>query len=207
MVNFMQNHSNINLIIHQLDDMLRIEQSINEFYFTMEVSDDEKVFEYIPYHDFQQKLWASKEYLKKFGTPESERDLHRHCLLFQRGYLHATQVFAAENIKESLSHNFNKISDYHIVGSRMVDKLCEAGLGITLGSEETTNLSGIAVEQVLPSYNAGNVKCYIKANRSFLSKKIGKYFLDWLFECRDRVFKKEGIPLLHEYKKRIPIET
>ena len=64
MVKFMQGHDNRRLVINQLDDMLRIEQSINEFYFTMEMSNDREMFEYIPYHDFRQKLWASKGYLK-----------------------------------------------------------------------------------------------------------------------------------------------
>jgi DNA-binding transcriptional LysR family regulator len=204
MVNFMQTHDNISLVVRQLDDMLHIEQSINEFYFTMEINDDSQTFAYIPYHDFHQKLWASEQYLQKFGTPTEVNDLYRHCLLFQRGCLHDDHLMGSEKIRSSLNQNFNKVKTYNIVGSRMIDKLCEAGLGITLGSEETTLLSGINVRQILQDFEPGVVKCYIKINKDFLTKKIGQYFLDWIFECRDKTLEKIGVTPSYKYKKMTP---
>lgn len=204
MVDFMQTHDNISLVVRQLDDMLQIDQSINEFYFTMEINNDSQTFEYIPYHDFHQKLWASEQYLQKYGTPMEVNDLYRHCLLFQRGCLHDNHPLGDEKIRVSLNNNFNKIKTYHIVGSRIIDKLCESGLGITLGSSETTLLSGIKIQHILQNFEPGIVKCYIKANKDFLTKKIGQHFLDWIFECRDKTLEKIGVPPSYKYNKRTP---
>jgi DNA-binding transcriptional LysR family regulator len=200
LVEFIKKHPGIDVSIKQLDDTFCIEQSVNEFYFTSEVKDDTDTYAYFPYHCFVQKLWASKSYLENFGKIETIDDLYRHNLLFQRGSLHNDKIFGSARVKAALSYNFNRIRTLNITGSRVIDRLCEEGLGITSGSVETKTLAKLDVEQVLPDFTGDSANIHIKINKRMLTKKVGRFFLDWLFECRDKSLKKINITATYEYK-------
>lgn len=199
-VDFADKNPNLNISIRQLDEMLCIDQSLNEFYFTSEVNNDGDVYTYFPYHAFVQKLWASEIYLKKRGQIKNVHDLYRHTLLFQRGIIGNNKaVGVPAQIKAKIS--YTDIRTYDISGSGAVDFLCEAGLGIMNGSEETTKLSGLKVSKVLEKVEGETIKVYIKASQKFMSKRAAKEFMNWLFDCRDKTLKKAGIKPAYPYKK------
>ena len=180
--------------------MLSIDQSLNEFYFTSEVKNDGDVYTYFPYHAFVQRLWASEDYLKKRGQIRNVHDLYRHTLLFQRGIIGNNKaVGVPAQIKATVSHT--DIRTFDISGSGAVDFLCEAGLGIMNGSEETTKLSGLKVVRVLDRVDGETIKVYIKVAQKFMAKRAAKEFINWLFECRDKTLKKVGIKPTYSYKK------
>lgn len=207
LVDFMKKHPMIIVSIKQLDDMFSIDQEVNEFYFTTEIKDDTETYAYFPYHNFAQKLWASKKYLEVFGKIENIEDLYRHNLLFQRGSINKDQILGTSQVKAALSYNFNMIRVLNITGSRVIDALCEKGLGIMSGSKETKELSGINVEPVLPNFTADVINLHIKVNKRILTKPVGKFFLDWLFECRDLSLKKTGTVPSHKHKKMTTNES
>jgi DNA-binding transcriptional LysR family regulator len=143
LVDFMKKYPGIDIAIRQLDDTFAIEQELNEFYFTTEVKDDTNAYAYFPYHTFVQKLWASKKYVGTFGKIESLDDLYRHNLLFPRGSLNHDKIFSSAEVKAALSYSLSRIRTLKITGSRIIDKLCEEGLGIMSGSKETKELSNL----------------------------------------------------------------
>lgn len=204
---FIKKYPAIDVDIRQLDDTFAIDQVINEFYFTTEVKDDTSTYVYFPYHTFVQKLWASKKYLSVFGKIENIEDLYRHNLLFQRAYLHNSKIFGSSQLKAALSYNFNRIRALKITGSRIIDKLCENGLGIMLGSKETKELSAIDVEPVLPNFNGDAVTLHVKVDKRIITKNVARLFLDWLFECRDAALKSINVTPSYEYKNLFDLEA
>lgn len=195
LVDFTKKYPGIDLSIRQLDDVSFMSPSVNEFYFTAEIENDANVYAYFPYHTFTQKLWASKKYIEDFGKVQSIDDLYRHNLLFQRGALQPEKVMELTGVQAAISYNFQRMRTrtFNIIGSRIIDRLCEEGLGIMSGSLETIKLSGLQVECVLPNFSGGEATIYIKVSQRMLSKKIGKVFLDWIFSCRDFTFSKGGL--------------
>lgn len=201
LVDFIKKNPMIDVIIKQLDDTLPIDQDINEFYFTTEVKDDTSTYAYFPYHAFVQKLWASPKYIKIFGQIESLDDLYRHNLLFQRGSHNHDKVFSSSQIKAALSYHSNQMRTINITGCRITDRLCEEGLGIMSGSLETKILSNLNVEPVLPKFSGDVADVHIKVNKRIITKSLGQFFLDWLFECRDASLRKIKVPPSYQYKK------
>jgi len=188
---FITRNPRITPALKQMDDMFFEDQSINEFYFTSEVKDDTDIYSYIPYYDFVQQLWASEEYLKKHGSIESIYDLYRHTLLFQKGFFHNTKVMGMPpEIRASIA--YNEIRTFDLTGTRTVDLLCQAGVGIMNGSEETTLLSELKVLPVLPLIKGESIKMCLKVSKKFLAKKLGAHALKWIFESRDKTLAKIG---------------
>jgi DNA-binding transcriptional LysR family regulator len=187
LVDFVDDHPKIIVNLTQFDDVYTISQGVNEFYFTTSVENDTDTFSYFPYHDFVQKLWASKSYIKTHGILEKVEDLYRHNFLFQRGYI-TSKIMGTDKVKSALGESTQEARCFVVSGSRVIDKACELGLGIMVGSQETVELSGLQLERVLHNYESDAVKIYVKVQKSFLEKDIGKIFLDWIFDCRNKTF-------------------
>ncbi|MBM3611346.1 MAG: LysR family transcriptional regulator [Alphaproteobacteria bacterium] len=206
LVDFVADHPKVIVNLNQFDDVYTISQSVNEFYFTTSVENDTDTFSYYPYHDFVQKMWASKGYIKKHGLLEKIEDLYRHHFLFQRGYI-TSKIMGTDKVKSALGECTQEARCFVISGSRIIDKSCELGLGIMVGSEETIKLSGLNLERVLHNYESDAVKIYVKAQKSFLEKDIGKLFLDWIFECRDKTFSRIDMKPLYSYSPLLVAKT
>lgn len=198
---FITKNPRITPALKQMDDMFYDDLEINEFYFTSEIKDDTDTYAYIPYYDFVQKLWASEEYLKKYGAIDTINDLYRHNLLFQKGFFHNPRIMGMPSeVRATVA--YNEIRTFDLTGTRTVDLLCQAGVGIMNGSKETTILSKLKVVPVLPSIEGENIKLCIKINKRFLSKKIGRYSLSWLFECRDKTLESIKIKPTYTYSSK-----
>lgn len=197
---FITKHPRITPNLKQIDDMFYEEQDINEFYFTSEIKNDTDVYNYIAYYDFIQKLWASESYLKKYGSVETLDDLYRHNLLFQRGFFHNPKIMGMPPaIRATIA--YNQIRTFDLTGTRTVDLLCEAGVGIMNGSEETTVLSKLKVVPVLPKVQGEKIKMYVKVNKRFLLRPLGNHTAKWLFECRNKTLEKIGKKSNYVYKE------
>jgi DNA-binding transcriptional LysR family regulator len=201
LVDFVADHPKVIVNLNQFDDVYPMPQGVNEFYFTTSVENDTDTFSYYPYHDFVQKLWASEKYIKKHGLLEKLEDLYRHHFLFQCGYI-TSKIMGTDKVKSALGESTQEARCFMISGSRIIDRSCELGLGIMAGSEETVRLSGLNVIRVLEEYQSEPFTIHIKANKKFLEKEIGKLFLDWIFECRDRTFETINLTPTYVYKKQ-----
>lgn len=187
-VKFIDLNPRLNVSINQLDTMLYEDQKVNEFYFTSELKSDEDTYNYFPYHDFVQMLWASKAYLEKHGEINTIEDLYRHNLLSQKGFFSSDKVRGIPT-KVRASIAYNEIKTFEITGCSPINYLCEQGLGIMSGSFETTKLSKVNVERVLEGLTGETIKLHLKVNKKFMNRRIAKILINWIFECRDLALK------------------
>ena len=131
--------------------------------------------------------------------------MYRHNLLFQRGYFSNDRIQGMPaKVRSSLA--YNEIKTFDITGGGAVDYLCEIGLGIMSGSYETTKLSKIKVQRVLPETTGENIKINLKIDKRLLSKNIGKLAVNWLFSCRDTSLKKVDVTPTYEFNG-IPLKN
>jgi DNA-binding transcriptional LysR family regulator len=199
LADFSDKYPKVEFFIRQQDNMMDCDQELNEFFFTTEVEDDGDAYAYFPYHTFVQKLWASPGYLAKHGQIKNVQDLYRHTLLFQKGIIGDSKVV---NVPPALQPviDHQDIRPFHLIGTAVVDFLCENGFGIMNGSEETTRLGNLKVVRVLDGVEGVAIKTFIKVCHQFISKKIGKLFLNWLFESRDKALAKVDMTPVFEFK-------
>jgi DNA-binding transcriptional LysR family regulator len=198
-VDFVAINPRLNVCIKQMDSMFYNGQKVNEFYFTSDIKDDEDTYQYFPYHDFVQMLWASKGYLEKHGKIETIEDLYRHTLLFQCGYFSNDKAMGIpQKVRTSIA--YNEIKTFEITGCSAINYLCEQGLGIMSGSFETTMLSKVKVERILENLTGENIRIHLKVNKKFMNRRIAKILINWIFECRDRALKTIDMKPLYEFK-------
>lgn len=197
--NFSNQYPKVELSIQQQDNMMTCDQALNEFYFTTEVEDDGNTYAYFPYHAFVQKLWASPKYLESRGQIKNVHDLYRHTLLFQKGIIGDSKVV---NVPPALQPiiDHQEIRSFNLVGSTVVDFLCEHGFGIMNGSEETTKLGKLKVVRVLDGVEGVSIKTFVKVSHQFIAKKIGKLFLNWIFESREKALDTISMKPIFDFK-------
>lgn len=196
---FSKQYPKVEFFIRQKDNMMSFDQELNEFYFTTEVENDGDTYAYFPYHTFVQKLWASPEYLADHGQIKNVHDLYRHTLLFQKEIIGNSKVM---NVPPALQPviDHQDIRSFNIVGSAIIDFLCENGFGIMNGSQETTKLGNLKVVQVLEGIEGESIKVFVKICHQFIAKKIGKLFLNWIFESRNKALKKIGMTPIFKFE-------
>lgn len=198
-VNFVDLNPRINVSIRQLDSMFYEDQKVNEFCFISELRPDEDTYQYFPYHDFVQMLWASKAYLEKHGEINTIEDLYRHNILSQKGFCNDNKVRGIPpKVRSSIA--YNEIKTFEITGAGAIDYLCEQGLGIMSGSLESMKLSNVNVERVLPELTGETVGIYLKVNKKFINKRIAKTFINWIFKCRELSLKKINLKPNYDFK-------
>lgn len=199
LIRFIDLNPRINVSIKQLDSMFYEDQKANEFYFAFDLKPDEDTYQYFPYHDFVQMLWASKGYLEKHGKITTVEDLYRHNLLSQKGFCLDNKVRGIPlQVRSSIA--YNEIKTFEIAGGNAIDYLCEQGLGIMSSSFETIRLSNLKVERILPDLTGETISIYLKVHKKFISKRIAKTFINWIFECRDMSLKKINLRPTYDFK-------
>lgn len=198
-VKFIDLNPRLNVSITQLDSMFYDNLKVNEFYFTSDLKPDEDTYQYFPYHDFVQMLWASKEYLENHGKINTIEDLYRHNLLSQKGFFSDSKIRGIPlAVRSSIA--YNEIKTFEITGNSTINYLCEQGLGIMGGSFENTKLSQLNVERVLPELIGETIQLHLKVNKKFLNRRIAKIFVNWIFECRDLSLKKLNLKSNYGFK-------
>lgn len=201
-VDFTKNYPKIIMNISQLDDFYPIAQAVNDFYFTVDYQFDTDDFAYFPYHNFHQWLWASQSYIQRCGEPKTTDDLAKHNFLFQKGNM-TSKIMGGNKVRSIMPLKNNEGRFLNISGSRIVDRLCELGMGIMTGSKETVTLANLNIQRVLPEYESDALTLYVKVHKTMMSKDIGKIALNWIFDCRDKALQTINTKPSHPYERLV----
>ncbi len=188
---FIQENPEILIGFRQNDDLQFDNQEINEITLTC-IVDDKTNKQYIPYHSFQQKLWASAEYIEKHGSPKTVHELKKHRLLMRKNVDDPRMLFGSSYIKSELTDD-DEILFHDIYSVRLIDFLCEKSCGIMAAAEESIKLGNIAVENVFPSFKGDAIDVYVCVSKDFLGNSICKKTINWIFKSRDEAFKAIGV--------------
>ena len=129
------------------------------------------------------KLYASKEYLAEFGTPQHPEDLDHHRLI-AFGNPPSLSGFHGMNWHLTLgakaSHERKAFIEVDLPEDRL--HLAAAGLGITTGSAEHPGLEQYNLVEILGHIPSPTVQCYyIYSEKLQVSKRI-KLLSDYLVE-------------------------
>lgn len=189
---FLLENPKITLNFKQNDDLKIENHALNEILLTCFI--DDKVNKlYIPYHSFRQKLWASPEYIDKYGNPSSMQELQEHTLLLRKNVDDPRAMFGSSHVKSQLS-NYPSSKVLNIYSSSLIDALCGQGCGIMAGSEELVTIAGVNLENVFPEYKGDNIDIYVCVHKKLLeSNASAKKVINWIFESRNAAFRKIGI--------------
>tara|TARA_R110002050_G_scaffold70425_2_gene151800 strand:+ start:24901 stop:25851 length:951 start_codon:yes stop_codon:yes gene_type:complete len=147
---------------------------------------------FFPYHTFKQKLWASPEYIEKFGEPTSYEDLKNHRLLLRKELDDPRVLFGSNYLRSQLDEN-EHLHFYKIYSTSFIDKLCVDGCGIMAAAEESIRLSKSKLQNVFPDFKGEEMDVYVCVDKEFLQTDVCKKIVNWIFECRKNSFSKAGI--------------
>jgi DNA-binding transcriptional LysR family regulator len=188
---FFEENPDIRLGFKQDDELSFKKSSLNEILITC-FPDENPLYQYIPYHSFQQKLWASPEYIDKYGNPTSVQELKAHRLLMRRITDDPRALFGSSFIKTQLGGGEN-IKLHDICSVRFIDILCERGCGIMASAEESVKLAKLKIEQVYQAFKGDEVTLYVCVSKDFLKRDTGKMVANWIFKCRNESFRTIGV--------------
>ena len=204
---FIDENPDIKISLHQKDNDCYHQPKVNDIFIGCREYNIEN-YHYIHFHDFCQKLWASKSYIHTHGTIDNVDKLLKHRLL----------IVETSNNKEHPSGNDFivrrlgiPLSSQNVVyvrtGLRIVDVLAEKGVGIIAASEETTLLNNLKVEPVLSDIHGAYVSFYVKVEKRFIETPLTQYVLNWIFSCRDKALKSIGKEPKTNYEPFHPEKT
>lgn len=126
----------------------------------------------IPLLDFHVGLWASSDYLERYGRPKTRPDLMRHRLIV---YAKDFDKMVYPNVNwqlESLDIKREDLLCIHSTSARI--KAALAGIGIISLSEEAILASGNRLERVLPDEQGPTVTMCFTYPAYFQGNKIIK---------------------------------
>jgi len=201
-VKFTEQNPNIQMALCQLDKYDHPAQQINEIFIGKWDGQSDK-YEYYPFHVFEQKLWVSEKYLKKSPPLRNLKDLKNHRFLFQQSVYNLSESLTPLSIKQ-LTHEAQDIESFNIAGPRLIDVLAKEGLGIMPAAEETVKLSNLKLTRVLPHFTGDKTEIYVRVDKRFSNSPLANYFVDWIFETRDKALASIGIPPNTRYTKLYP---
>ncbi len=188
----LRKNPNIDLYLKQKDENYFGQPPLNEIFIGC-WDDDPEIYEYIPFYTFRQKLFASKEYLKHHPKINSINDLKGKTLIVLKSIQANESIVQQEPFLRKLGLARNEIKFLRISGPRTSDLVAENGGGILLCAPESVKLCGLNLEEVLPSITGNEIEIYLKVHKQFLQWPLAKYMIDWIFENRDKAFKKIGV--------------
>lgn len=189
----MHDYPEIEISFNNQDNMSSAFQDPHEIDITC-ILDDRKNYKYFPYHSFKQKFWASQEYIEKFGFPRTLDDLSNHIFLMRRHTDDPAVMFGSKLLKAE-AKNLPNFKVCEISGVRLIDYLCKTGCGISAWAEESIKIVGANLVNVLPDFSGDSMELFIKVHRELAERPLGKFIVNWIFQCRDNLFKKHKIPL------------
>lgn len=188
---FIENNPDTYIGFKQNDDLSFKTQSINEIIITCFV-DDRKNKQYFPYHSFQQKLWASPEYINKYGNPSNVDELRKHRLLMRKNVDDPRILFGSSHISSQINDD-GEIHYHDIYSASLIDSLCLKGCGIMAGAEETVKIGNFRFQNVFESFQGDKVDLYVAVHKEFLNRKTCKKLVNWIFESRNKLFRQIGV--------------
>lgn len=142
---------------------------------------------FFPYHTFKQKLWASPEYIEKFGEPQSYEDLKNHRLLLRKDIDDPRWLFGSNYLRSQLDQN-EHLHFHKIYSTSLIGKLCSEGCGIMAAAEESVKLEKGNYINVFPDFRGEEVGLYVCVDKEFLETDLAKKTVNWIFEKRNKAF-------------------
>lgn len=184
----------LDLSISQIDSFFHIDQRYNEIFLCSWLDNEaNEYFDYIPFYNFKQKLWASPKLIEKTGPIKTLDDLKGKTLMFFNSPLPKVAKYGKKYSKYDLLKATEKTRVINVYGPRIMDVLAEQGLGIISASEETLRLTNLNLVQVLPDFEGDEIDFYVRVNKNFLPSKTCQELLKWVFESRDHALAKIGM--------------
>ena len=142
----------------------------------------------VPLRDFHVGLWASPEYLERYGVPKKQTDLLRHRLLvFAKDFDKMTYPNINWHLKNLDIKPENLIC---INSSAALIKAAQNGLGIISLSQEALMARGSSLVRVLPSMQGPTVTMCLTYPSYYQKNKIIKNIEDFLKHYFSANFKK-----------------
>jgi hypothetical protein len=181
---FMTEYPDIQLSIYQKDTFSNPDQEFEEI-FICPLEKNTYKYEYIPFHSFSQKIWASKEYLGKYPPIKTLRDLENHRVLYIKNEQLHSKDFGPIVTQSKLPFLVNNLEIIDTRGCRTMDVLAESSVGLMLSSEETVRLTNLNLVNVLPDYVGETMDMFIRVNKKFLEQIRCRLLVDWMLKMKD----------------------
>ena len=197
---FIEKHPNINVALRQRDDFSLPRQEINEIFLGIWHDENRETHQYIPFHSFSQKLWASKSFIEKCDAIQSIEDIVDKWVVYPKSAYDPSKFFGSKILRTHFPEGASRMKVLEVSGPRIADVMVEKGAGIMTSSEETVRLSKLKVERVLPGFIGDDIEVYAKVDKRFITAPVARYFLDWMFECRDRALSSIGMEASMKYR-------
>lgn len=142
--------------------------------------------EQLPLQSFRIRLWASPEYLKKYGTPQSVRDLDKHRLL-----AYGFQRFNAFHLTNSIDWILNvgigagKVREpflYITSHQGLYNAACQ-GYGVVQLPIETLKFRNSPLVPILPDLEGPTIEYYFISNKKLAKTKKIISLYQYLLKC------------------------
>jgi DNA-binding transcriptional LysR family regulator len=184
---------NLTLSLKQKDENYYSQPKLNEVFIGCWENNTE-TYEYIPFHSYEQKLWASSTYLESNPPIKTLNDLKGHTLICLMSINENEHITTQDSLFRKLGPLRKAIKVLNVAGPRTTDVLAKNGAGILVTATETVKLCALDLLPVLPEISGEIVQIYVKIHKQLLQWPLGKFIVDWIFECRDRSFRSIDTP-------------
>jgi hypothetical protein len=155
--------------------------------------DNMENYEYFFFHTYAQTLWASEAYLNSNPPINDMDDLKGHTIICLRSINEHEHITTQDSFFKKIAHIKNGIKVLSVAGPRATDVLAEHGAGLILCASESVSLCGLNLKPVLPQMVGEVVSIYVKVHKQFLKWPLGKFMVNWIFECRNKALKSIGV--------------
>jgi DNA-binding transcriptional LysR family regulator len=141
--------------------------------------------EQLPLRTFHMKLWASEEYLQKFGTPKDPQELDAHRLLVFSENKH--NIYYNTNWIHWLLYIGNGTDQarkpfYQINSTEGLHNAAVNGYGIALLAEEYVKIKGSRLVEVLPHIEPQKVDVSFICAKKYANFKRVKALYEYLYD-------------------------
>jgi DNA-binding transcriptional LysR family regulator len=173
---FFEQYPSIHLNFLRHDNLLSEEMKARVISITPKSEELDNIIQ-VPLRDFHVGLWASSEYLERYGIPKKQTDLIRHRLLvFAKDFDKMTYP----NINWHLKNLDIKSEDLLCINSSAaLIKAARNGLGIISLSAEAIEASGYSLVRVLPDLEGPMVTMCLTYPAYFQQNKLIKNIEDF----------------------------
>ncbi|MGX2950713.1 LysR substrate-binding domain-containing protein [Ursidibacter sp. B-7004-1] len=129
-----------------------------------------------PLGEYQFHLYASLDYLDRYGTPTNLADLHQHRLL-AFGKMHEQNAWQLFCKKEQTVFEFKPIFSSNSLG--LLQRLATQGLGVALLPDIFNNQPASKLVRIMPDYRGVSNPLHAVTSTRLLPKKV-QVFIDFV---------------------------
>ncbi len=174
----------LTLSLSQKDENYYSQPTLNQVFIGC-WEDNTETYEYLPFHTYTQKLWASQEYINEHPPLKDIKDLKGHTLICLKSINENENISTQDSLFRQFGPIRSELRLLKVAGPRTTDVLAEAGTGILVGAPESVKLCRLNLLPILEHISGETVDIYVKIHRNLFQLPIGKFIVDWIFKCRD----------------------